>query len=535
MDKALIICASICVSLLFCIGTRKALGAMQQSGYKNGVFLRWLRRNDNLFFNRLSVLALCLALATAVTSLCFSFLGATLGTACSAVPFLALCAAFIWSDAKYALKVPSARTGRYKRLFIGYWLVLTAVAVGVLLFLNWLSAVNGSEIYALICYVPFAIFPVLTPIALCVANGILSLFENARNARFVKRAGKLLKDSEITRIAVVGSYGKTSVKNILKTLLSEKLAVVETPLSYNTPIGIAKTVFSSEFTGKQVLIAEMGARRRGDIARLCELVQPNYAVFTGVCAQHVGSFGSEENVFMEKSQVLKCGAKKVVCGESLRSLTADFESEIQAGNILFADGNIVKNARLGATETELGLCVGETEIQVKIPLLGEGAVENVTLAVTLCKELGMSAEEIACGLKKLQPVPHRLQLLEQNGVYILDDGYNCNPRGARQAIAALGRFSGRKCLVTPGIVECGILEESINGALGGEIAQAGFDKVILVGDTLVGAVQTGYLSAGGDKAKLTVVKTLQGAQELLKTWLQAGDAVLFMNDLPDVY
>ena len=174
-------------------------------------------------------------------------------------------------------------------------------------------------------------------------------------------------------------------------------------------------------------------------------------------------------------------------------------------------------------------------IEFKTALLGKMAAENIRLAVMLCVELGMTADEIICGVEKLQPVPHRLQLLHSNGIYILDDGYNCNPKGAEEALKALSRFSGRKCLVTPGIVECGILEEKINGELGAKIAGFGFEKVILVGNTLVTCVKKGFESAGGDMQTLTVAESLDKAQAILKEYLQDGDAVLFLNDLPDVY
>ena len=147
----------------------------------------------------------------------------------------------------------------------------------------------------------------------------------------------------------------------------------------------------------------------------------------------------------------------------------------------------------------------------------------------------MTADEIVRGIEKLEPIPHRLQLIENNGIYILDDGYNCNPKGAEDALSALSRFAGRKCVVTPGIVECGILEEKINGELGAKLAEKGFDKVILVGNTLVGAVQKGYIEANGKAEALALVPTLDAAQKLLSEYLQTGDAVLFLNDLPDVY
>lgn len=520
--------ASVATAVLLCVGTRSAVGAMQQSGYKNTTFFRWLRRRDNLFFNRLAVLALCLALASAVTSLCFSFLGGKGGSICAAVPFFGLCVFFMLATKKYALKVPLKNTGRANRLFVAYLVFAAAIGYGFLAFLGWLGEKNGSEIYAMIAYLPFAIFPMCLPIVLGLANGILGVFENARNKKFVKRAGQVLDETKITRIGVVGSYGKTSVKNILKTLLSERYSTVETPASYNTPMGIAKTVVSVAFSGKEIFIAEMGARKTGDIAELCRMVKPDYAVFTGVCAQHVGSFGSVENIWAEKSEILRCGAKKVVCGEGLRAYIQDGMQ-----NVAFAEP--IKNLSLKATTTAFTLAVGGEDVDVKTSLLGECAAENIALCVKLCEELGMTAAEIERGLSKLQPAPHRLQLMENGGVYILDDGYNGNPRGAKMAIDALSRFDGGKCVVTPGLVECGVLEEKINGELGAELAKAAFDKVILVGETLVSAVKDGYLNAGGDAQRLALVKDLEHAKTVLSEWTQPGDAVLFLNDLPDVY
>ena len=524
------IIASVVCAVIFCISTENLLGAMQQSGYKSNTFLRWLRRKGNMQFNRLCVLALCLALSTAVTSLCFSFVGKTGALFISAAPFLTLWLVYYLADAKYALKVKLVRTRRVNRLRAVYLFLSACISYIFIAALTFLSKLNGSDLYALIAYVPFAITPVLLPFILCLSNALIGGFENARNKKFVIRAGQVLNERKILRVGIVGSYGKTSVKNILKTLLSEKYAVVATPESYNTPVGIAKTVFSPEFEKGEVFIAEMGARKSGDIKELCALVKPDYAIFTGVCAQHISTFGSLENVFKEKSEILYSGAK-VVCGEELQSRVKEARIE---ENAVFVSG-LVKGAQLAATGTEFTLCLGGEEIDVQTKLLGNMAVENVALAATLAFEMGMTTEEIASGIKKLEQIPHRLQLIENNGVYVLDDGYNCNPRGATEAIAALTRFPNRKCIVTPGIVECGVLEEEINGKLGAEIAAAGLDKIILVGDTLVGAVKSGYVAAGGDEEKLTVVKTLDSAKVALAEWIGVGDCVLFLNDLPDVY
>ncbi len=524
--------AALVTAFLVCICTVKMPCAMQQGGYENRAFWRWLKRKDNLLFNRLAVLSLCLALTTAVTVLCFSFFGVAWAQLCSSLPFVGLLLFFWRADSKYALKVPAKLSARLLRLFAVYFLYVAIFSYALVAFLEVLAIVNGSVSYALVAYVPYALVPLSLPIWLTLANATTRPFEVAHNRKFVKRAGQVLDESKIIRVAVVGSYGKTSVKNILKTLLKEKYSVVETPASYNTPMGIAKTVFSANFENKEILLAEMGARKAGDIRELCALVRPDYAVFVGVCGQHIASFGSLDGVFEEKSEILRSGAKTVVCGESLREKIGENFKE-QA--IVYAGGSQIKALRLSGTATAFTLALGGGEIEVKTSLLGRGNAENIALAATLCVELGLTAAEIKAGIEKLQPVPHRLQLLENNGVYILDDGYNCNIEGAKAALEVLAQFSGGRCVVTPGIVEGGILEEELNERLGAEIATRGIEKVILVGDTLVGAVKEGYLAAGGDKERLESAQSLDLAREKLAKWIKAGDAVLFLNDLPDLY
>ena len=520
-------------AVVFCVMTVKMLGAMQQSGYKTKTFMHWLRRGDNLFFNRLFVLALSLAVFTTTTSLAFSFLGKTVALAISAFPFATFLVVFIFVDYKYALKLPYKITGRFSRLFVAYVLVVFGINFGMLSLLWYLAKLNASTIYALIAYAPFSLIPALLPFALCLTNFLCGPFETFRNRRYVKKAKRILEDSKAIRVGIVGSFGKTSVKNILKEILAVKYEVLETPASYNTPMGIARTVTKEDFPKKEIFIAEMGARKEGDIVELCDLVKPDYAIFTGVCEQHISTFKSIDNVFEEKSKIISSGAF-VVCAESLKErVESSFGGD--AKNVLFGDSACVQDLEMTATGTKFTLVLDGERISVDTKLLGRSAVENVLLSATLAKAMGLTCEEIEKGIANVGQVPHRLQLLEENGVYILDDGYNSNPRGAMEAISALCRFSGRKCIVTPGIVECGVLEEKINGNLGAKIASSRLDYTILVGETLVGSMKKGYLENGGDKEKLATAKSLDDAKALLAEWIQQGDAVLFLNDLPDIY
>jgi len=525
-----ILVSVVCAVALY-LGTARLLGIAQQSGYKSREVWRWLKRPDNLFFNRLSLWGLMGFLTTAIVALCFSLWSALVARIATALPFLTFCVLFLIAEKKYALKVPVKYTARVKKIAVVYALLLACVGYIGIALLDFLGAVIDSELYRAFAFVPFAFIPLLAPFVFIVANWLVGLSANAGNRKFAEKAGKVLDQTQILRVAVVGSYGKTSVKNILATLLSKKYAVVATPQSYNTPVGIAKTVFSPEFSGKQVFIAEMGARKTGDIAELCSLVKPDYAIFTGVCAQHIASFGSVENAFKAKCEIL-AGVKdggKIVCGKEVAE-------KIRLTGVAreIAEGAEIKNLQLEAKKTRFTLLLGGREISVSTKLLGVHNAENIALAATLAYEMGVSADEIAQGIAELEPVAHRLQLLENGGRYILDDAYNANEKGAKEAIDALKRFDGGKWLITPGIVEGGILEEEINRTLGEQIAKAKLDRVILVGETLVGPVKTGYLTAGGDEGKLLVVKTLALAQKEL-AGLNAGDCVLFLNDLPDAY
>ncbi len=535
------IIAALLVGCFSLVATTKLFGVMQQAGYKGKAFAKWLFKKENTYVARLSVLATLLFFSAGIVVLCFSFLGDTVALSLSAVPVLFFLLFFCIVDRRFALKVPVKYTGRVKRLAViyfffnacaGYALIRLCAFIG-----DWMTVGGVADWVLLLRYLPVAILPVLLPFLLLLANAITYPFEEGRNRRFVKKAADKIATKETIKVGIVGSFGKTSVKQILTTILSQKYKVCATPASFNTPMGIAKTAFSEGFDEAEVFIAEMGARKAGDIAELCEIVKPDYALFTGVCAQHIETFGSLEGVKKEKSAVFKSGAK-VVGGAALKEdVAAEYEalSDEEKANINFLSGEEIKDLKLCFNKTKFTLGVGKESWEVDVPLLGKHSAENIALCVLLAKQMGLSREEIAKGLAEIKPVEHRLQLLEENGVYILDDAYNANERSAVEAIEALRRFEGKKIVVTPGLVETGVLEKELGNRLGETLAKANLDKVVLVGDTQVKPVQVGYEKAGGDKEKLTVCFTLEKAKEALVGELQAGDAVLFLNDLPDVY
>ena len=503
----------------------RLLGILQSGGYGGKKFIKWTKKKSNLVFTRHILLTMLCALSVAVISLCFSFIGewaAIVGLAGYAV-FLPL---YIWADNKVALKVPVTATPRYKRLYI-ILAFFTAVFVYLAVtLLNFASEVWGNAIFEYLRYVPLSLFGLLLIPLVLFANLVSKIYEVPHNKKFIKRAKQKLALSHIKVIGITGSYGKTSTKQILSGILSEKFKVLATPRSHNTPLGLALSINNNELDNFDVFIAEMGARNVGDIAELCDLCPPDYSIITGICPQHLESFLSLENIVKAKGEILVSTKQKAIIASDCFELFDNYPCKKQKSDC-------ISQVNCGSAGSTFTLTLGGESVSAKTKLLGRHAVDNIALAAEIAFELGMTASEIAEAVEGLEFVEHRLQLIKANGVNILDDGYNSNIKGAAAAIEVLKYFDGSKIAVTPGLVELGILEESENRALGEKLV--GLDQVILVGDTLVQPVKEGYLSAGGDAGKIVLVPTLDKAQEKLKTVIKTGDTVLFLNDLPDIY
>ena len=503
----------------------RMLGILQSGGYSGKKFIKWTRKKSNLVFTRHTLLTLLCVLSVAVISLCFSFLGewsALVGLAGYAI-FLPV---YIWADNKIALRIPVTSTPRFKRLYIVLTFFTAVFVYLCVTLLNFASEVWGNAVFSYLRYVPLSLFCLLLIPLVLFANLFSKIYEIPHNKKFVKRAKQKLAQSHIKVIGITGSYGKTSTKQILYNILSKKFKVLATPRSHNTPLGLALSINNNELDNFDVFVAEMGARNVGDIAELCDLCPPDFAVITGICPQHLESFGSLENIVKAKGEILLSTKQKAVIASDCFALFDAYPSQkIKC--------DCVKDVNCGSAGSTFTLTLGGENVPAKTKLLGRHAVDNIALAAEIAFELGMTPTEIAEAIESLEFIEHRLQLIEANGVNILDDGYNSNVKGAAAAIEVLKYFNGSKIVVTPGLVELGILEESENRALGEKLV--GLDEVILVGDTLVQPVKEGYLSAGGDPEKISVVLTLDKAQEQLKTIIKAGDTVLFLNDLPDIY
>ncbi len=519
------IIVALCFAALLTMSSVKLLGALQACNYSGAKLMRWARKRNNMSFERLALLAMLCALSCAVVSLCFSFAGewsAVVGL----LPYAIFFGLYIYADGKIALRVPAVRTKRFIRLEVVLFVVCAIISYIIITLVNFSAEVWQQPMFYVLRYCLLAVLPLILLPLVCLSNAIAKIYEVPHNRAYIRKASEKIAASGITVVGITGSYGKTSTKNILTAILGKKFRVLATPRSHNTPIGISLAVNANNLKDYDVFIAEMGARNVGDIAELCAICPPDYSLITGICAQHLETFESLENIIKAKGEILaatkKCAYIAADCADYFAGAPCPVQTCSCVSDVVATSGGTAFTLKLG---TERAV--------VKTKLLGAHCAYNIGLAAQLAYDMGVPFCDIVSAAEELDFVEHRLQLTQSNGINILDDGYNANVKGARAALEVLRSFGGRKIIVTPGIVELGILEESENREFGALLA--GLDFVILVGDTLVTPVKEGYLAAGGQAEKLVVKQTLKDAQAELKTVLEKGDTVLFLNDLPDIY
>jgi len=348
-------------------------------------------------------------------------------------------------------------------------------------------------------------------------------------------------------IAITGSYGKTSTKFIIDAFLKERYRVCTTPGSYNTPMGICKVINNDLETNHQVLILEMGARYTGNIKELCDIAKPDISVITNVGVSHLETFGSKEAVANEKATLareLKPGGKLILNGDDPVVLQMG-ESRSDINRIITGENGAIRaeNVETGPSGTSFDLNwldeddkVTDSE-KIATSLLGIHNVQNILLGAAVALELNLRLPTIRIAASQMKPVEHRLELKQRNGITVIDDAFNSNPQGAKNAVEILASFNtGRKILITPGMVELGELEEKENHKFGELIAIHEIDLAILVGHERTIPIKEGIESARkSDSPEVKIADTLFEANEMMSNYVRKGDVVLYENDLPDSY
>ena len=505
----------------FCLALRRNMHMFQLNGYKNGEHVNWLKKNLRQQW-----------------VLVFSLIAGILGVLFPSVVWdiiliLTLLLDLVVYNAMRHMTVKKklVYTARVKRMLVTVVLTAALILVLTVLFADpkrWMGVlallVGGQLVFVLLANV------INKPVEACV------------NRYYINDAKKRLKGvPNLTIIGVTGSYGKTSVKFYLKTLLQGKYNVLVTPESYNTPMGVVKTIRSSLKPSHEIFICEMGARHVGDIKEICDIVHPDHGVITSIGPQHLETFFNMENIKRTKYELgdaLPDGGKLFLNGDSeyVMQKAGEYRNTVIYRSETEGEGyraSAIKVSQLG-TEFTVTTPEGETE-RFAMKLIGAHNVINVIGAIAVAHSFGVSLSELKIPVRRIQPVEHRMQIREHGLVTIIDDAYNSNPVGSKAAVETLALFDGIRILVTPGMVELGEKEEEYNYRFGTYAADC-CDYILLVGKKRTEPIRRGALEKGFAEERCLSYDKLEEAMNYAYAVKGQGHKyILLENDLPDNY
>ncbi|MGH2734628.1 MAG: UDP-N-acetylmuramoyl-tripeptide--D-alanyl-D-alanine ligase [Actinomycetota bacterium] len=384
----------------------------------------------------------------------------------------------------------------------------------------------------------------LAPQLLVLTDKLLSPVQRLVNARYERAARKKLEAIGPVVIGVTGSFGKTSIKFAIEKLVAPAGRALATPGSYNTPMGVVRSVNENLTDAHRFFVVEMGAKQRGDIAELVVIARPTIGVLTAIGPAHLETFGSLDGVRKAKYELIEG-----LPDDGVAVMNSD-DPEVRAlaeatDRLRVVRYGIDPEGKPDVTASEIEVTARGTRFKLtdlrsgdtlstRTSLLGRHAIANLLGAVAVVVETGRPLDELGAPISSLSPVEHRLQLIEgAGGVTVIDDAFNSNPAGSAAALEVLEAMPARRrVVVTPGMIELGELQAPANESFG---EQAGRIADVLV---VVARVNRAALVAGAERsshARIVTVDSLDQAQRELQDILGPGDVVLFENDLPDQY
>lgn len=416
---------------------------------------------------------------------------------------------------------------------ISSFIMLTLATLVALVFFS------GSLLSLVIIYI---IFESVSPIFIIISSFIiapLDIYSKSKITNHGKR--KLATLNNLKTIAIVGSYAKTSTKNMLYTLLWKDFYVVKTPKSYNTPVAIAQTVLSYLKPTTQIFIVEMDAYHPGDLKDLCKIAAPDMAIITAIAPQHLERFGSIQKLADTQFEVANSLKEDgILFLNSLDELTIVTEKKFEANKLFFA-GELDKFRIEDLKSKEDGLIfkliLDKEEIVIELPLKGEHNAYNFLASATIAYKLGLPAKTIGERAKLILSTEHRLEIRKTGQITTIDNSYNTNPKVVVSSLKLLKEVgeNKHKILITPGLIEQGSNAEQENKKFI-TLAAGVANEIIIVGESFKKYLKQGLDESKFPKDKIHYVKSTKSALELAHRLAEGKEtAISIENDLPDQY
>lgn len=427
------------------------------------------------------------------------------------------------------IKKKLVKTKRIKRLYFTFNLIFSVLCF-CCLFLFYKINVLYSLLIIPILFLGGGVVVVSNMINLPLENLIKQVY-------ILKAKNKLKKFNNLIVIGITGSYGKTSTKNYLCEMLKTKYNVLCTPASYNTPMGITRTILENLKPYHEILILEMGADHTNDIHKLCKIIKPNISIITAVGKQHLKTFKSIDNIINTKFQLV---TNTKLNGYFVTNTTNNIcklyfdNSPIQVFNVDYEGKAFAKINSINCDEKGMSIHaeIDGKNLVLTTKLLGDFNAINIMLGIVVAYKLNIPLNAITEVVSGLVATPNRLQLKHlNNGAILIDDSFNSNPAGATAAIKVLKMFNKKKVLITCGMVELGAEQYNENFKLGEELNDV--DEILVVNSLNYEAIKNGVLSKNGNSPKL--FKSFKEAYAYITKKLNSNYVVLIENDLTDSY
>lgn len=347
-------------------------------------------------------------------------------------------------------------------------------------------------------------------------------------------AQKKLASLPVKIIGITGSYGKTSLKEILAVVLGASFKVIKTPENVNTDLGIANFILerAAEISTADYLIIEMGAYQIGDIARICRLFRPEYSLLTGINEAHLERFGNLNNTIQAKFELGVATTKQVVLNLTDENIKNNYQ-RFKLPEVLGVDFTTFQNIQI--LPDFKGLSFVYKGKNFSTSLLARHNIILIVMALALAEKLGLNLSRAVAPLAAMPPIPHRLELIKNSAsdVLVIDDSYNGNFQGFISGLEVLSRAVGRRLVITPGLVELGEQNEERHRTLANLYVAAKLDQVLLINNSATRYIKEEF-DRQGFRDYIVYLDT-PTAHAALASVLKPGDTILFQNDWPDNY
>ncbi|MDO5395556.1 MAG: UDP-N-acetylmuramoyl-tripeptide--D-alanyl-D-alanine ligase [Bacteroidales bacterium] len=525
---SLVALAAISVAVFFEL--RRDLMMLQQNSYRRERYMNWLRKSGD----------------TTSTAHIIGYILLFIGLCGFSVEIFSVSGICLfgiirtWQLVAKKYKKPLVMTRRAMRIFVCdiiLFILITGAAVALFGLGSDMQAAYAA------CMGAMGVF-CCAHIVTLLSDLILSPVERHINRKFYNRAaGRLASMPGLRIIGITGSYGKTSTKHYLHRILSEHFDTLMTPGSYNTTLGVVRTINEYLKPYNEVFIVEMGAKQTGDIKEICDLVHPSIGIITAVGPQHLESFKTIENVRETKFELADA-----LPADGIAVINNDFEQSRKrnvSGKHALRYGisapkgcdYTAKDIRYSPDGSEFTVTGTDgTLMTLTTSLVGECNISNLIAAVIVALKLGVPAEKIKYAVSTIRQVEHRLSMRRlPGGITIIDDAFNSNPSGSKMALDVLAMMpAGQRIIITPGMIELGDMQHELNREFGKQISRSA-DYAFIVGQYNRDAIMEGLTDGMIPDDHIFLFDTFLQANAHAMSIARPGATILIENDLPDTF